>query len=133
MKPKVYIYKINDGFLVCNATGSPPPRLTWYKDNQAFQSNINNEKSLKIKHTAGNLTCVARNSAGTSSRSYPSYIAGKHFICKMRQRYCCSCYLVLIFFSLVGRSQEIGTLTYIYKTSISKGFYQISRTISTTG
>lgn len=77
VKPNVYIYKINDGFLVCNATGFPPPRLAWYKDKELSLRNKNDETSLKIKHTAGNLTCVATNSVGTSSKSSPFYIAGE--------------------------------------------------------
>jgi hypothetical protein len=71
VKPEVHIYKSGEDFLVCNATGFPPPRLTWYKDNKDVENNImNKEKSLTIKKSGGNLTCVASNSAGTATKSF---------------------------------------------------------------
>ncbi|CAB4014071.1 fibroblast growth factor receptor 4-like isoform X1 [Paramuricea clavata] len=71
VKPEVHIYKSGEHFLVCNATGFPPPRLTWYKDNKDVENNImNKEKSLTIKKSGGNLTCVASNSAGTATKSF---------------------------------------------------------------
>ncbi|XP_028412687.1 hemicentin-1-like isoform X1 [Dendronephthya gigantea] len=76
VKPEVTIYII-DGLLVCNATGFPPPSLIWYKDSKYVEKSKKNERSLSIKKTIGNFTCVAFNSAGTSSRSFiPTFPAG---------------------------------------------------------
>ncbi len=77
VKPEVYISKIDEDFLICNATGFPPPHLTWYKDGEYIKSNMNNETSLIVKKTGGNFTCVASNSAGTSSNSFVPIIPGK--------------------------------------------------------
>ena len=74
VKPEVYIYQnIDDNVLICNATGFPSPALTWYKNSEYVTSSKNtNEKDLTIKETVGNFTCVASNSAGTSSESFVS-------------------------------------------------------------
>ena len=79
VKPEVYIYKIDGDFLVCNATGFPLPSLTWYKNNQFVKSNTNNERTLTIKETGGNFTCVASNSAGISSKSFAP-VPGNGFV-----------------------------------------------------
>ena len=78
VKPEVYIYKIDDSVLVCNATGFPLPALAWYKNSEYMISSTDNERHLTIKETVGNFTCVASNSAGTSSKSFISIPVGRN-------------------------------------------------------
>ncbi|XP_046852280.1 fibroblast growth factor receptor 2-like isoform X2 [Xenia sp. Carnegie-2017] len=67
-KPEADIYETGNT-LICNVSGFPIPRITWYKDSNVLKESANEEISLTIEKVDGNLTCVASNILGISSKT----------------------------------------------------------------
>ena len=72
--------------LFCNATGFPPPRITWYTEKEELRANgfytMNNRTSslhlisLTMNRT-GSYSCVASNARGRDSASSYVTVKGK--------------------------------------------------------
>ncbi|XP_035878268.1 hemicentin-2 [Phyllostomus discolor] len=76
---RVSVVRDGEAALECNATGTPPPRVTWERDGQPVEAEPglwlqNQGQSLRVERAqaahAGHYSCVAENVAGRAERRF---------------------------------------------------------------